>query len=171
MARAAVELDVGGLSGHPDIDHDVTGAGQRRGEVAGKGDARHADGPDAVDDHVQFVGFTAVGDGDQHIVFCDDPQISVETLDGMEEEGLRPGAGQCRHHLSADQTRFADPGDDHPSGAAVDQFDRPRKILSHPIDQLKNAFRLKLEHLLRLSDGLVFLHEQPLRRFESAIPL
>jgi len=82
----------------------------------------------------------------------------VKTLDRMEEKGLRPGAGQRRHDFSSDETRFADPGDDHASLAAVDQFDRPRKFLSHTVDEVKDAFRLELEHLLRLSDGPVFVH-------------
>ena len=176
MARAAVELEVGARPkgqasfATPTSMTTFASTGQRGGEVSREGDAGHADVADAVHDHVEFGRLPAVRDGQKDIVLRDDAQIAVQTFHGVEEEGLRAGAGQGGHDLSADQARFTDPGDDHPSLGTVDQIDCAEKRLAHLVDEVEDAFRLDSQHFLRLGYRTVFchLHEPlliiPLRR-------
>jgi len=71
----------------------------------------------------------------------------------MKKKGLRSSARQGGHNLSADQTRFPDPGDDHPSLAFINQFNGLGKRFPNFLDQAEDALRFDPEHLSGLLYG------------------
>jgi hypothetical protein len=56
-------------------------------------------------------------------VLGDHPEVAVEGLGRVEEEARRPGRGEGRGDLLADQPRLADPSDDDVALGVVEEPD------------------------------------------------
>ena len=79
-----------------------------------------------------LLGLAALRERDHHVVGADAPEVAVDRLGRVHREGARPGRGQGRRQLLADQPRLAHPRDDHAPGAAQDQVGPPRDLPPEP---------------------------------------
>jgi hypothetical protein len=114
-----------------------------------------------AEDHVQLIGFPAVGDGQHDIIFGHDAQIAMHSFHRMEENCMGAGAGEGGYNFFADQSGFTDPGHDHTAFGFVNDVDSPDKIITDLIDKLKNGFSLYFQDIAGLFDRRVFFHVPP----------
>jgi len=122
--------------------------GQRGVGLAQQGHYFHALALDERQKGAELVGLAAFRDDDGRVAAAHQAQVAVEGVGGVEEEGRRPGRGQCGRDLLADEAGLADPGDDHLVPGAQQQLHRLGEIRIEPRGQLAQLPGLRPDDLL-----------------------
>ena len=87
--------------------------GQSGIHTASDGNQGHALSFENWQDGHQFVAFTTVGNGQNHVHCFDHAQIAMTGLAGVHEHGGCAGRGQCGRNFGADVTALAHARDHH----------------------------------------------------------
>ena len=115
-----------GLFRYADVERDVGRAAERRGRVAGDGDIgtpnRRTTGRSR-----STLAFAAVRERDQHVAARDIPTSPWLPSAACRKNGRRPGRGERRSDLAADEARLADAGDDDLALAREQQVEGARR--------------------------------------------
>ena len=112
------QVEGAGLLGHVAVqDHVRMG---RQGRLLGTGegddlDPKSLQGRQQVD---QFLRLPGIAEGEHHVAVVEDPEVPVQGIHGVENDGRGAGAAERRGDLPSDGPRFPDPGDDEFSASA-----------------------------------------------------
>ena len=85
-----------------------------------EGDFEALEGFEEIDD---FLGFAAVGDGEERVAAGEHAEIAVEGFGGMKKKGWRAGAGEGGGDFAADEAGLAHAGDDDAAFAGEEEID------------------------------------------------
>src|SRR6201999_987360 len=97
-----------------DVDGDVDlGLARERGlGVAGERDDTRAETLEAGHEPRDFLRLAAEAEDEDEVATRDHAEIAMRSVDGIEHDAGRAGAGERGGDLRADGARFADAGDD-----------------------------------------------------------
>jgi hypothetical protein len=137
------------LLGHGAVQHELGVSGEGTVYPPGHGDGPYAHPPQVLHQPAQLFALPALAEQDGHVAAPHDPQVAVQRLHGVEEAGGRPGGGQRRGDLAADDAALADPGDDHPPRRGQDGLHRPRELVADAVLQRGDGLRLHADHAAR----------------------
>ncbi len=147
-----------GLTRHSGVEGHVRQPSQRGVLASGHGDEAGAERLQGRKDGVQFRRFAGVGNGDDHVVAAQAPQIAVRTFHGMQEKGGGSGRGKGGGKLAAYEPRLADAGHDHAprTGGQRPQGEDQRRFLgrggSEALAHGGEPGYFRSQHILRQRD-------------------
>ena len=130
-----MELAVGTMSLGPasrstsGVEDDIAVLGDPGLPVSRDRDELDADPLDELEEVDDFLGFAAVGYGQDDVARQDHAQVAVAGFGRMDEDRRRPAARQGGGDLAADEARLAHAGDDD-----------PRLVLGQEVDRLGEVF-------------------------------
>ncbi len=109
----------------------------REGRVgrAADRDHIHLEARDGGENAEQFFRLAAVAEGEDDVAIPDHAEVAVKSVERVEDDGGRAGAGEGGGDLFPDVSGFPDPEDDH-LAAGLDRFfyqiDGPDETFAQP---------------------------------------
>ena len=105
------------------VENNVASAGKSGFGIAGKSDDGHFQTLQCFEEIEDFLGFAAIGDGEQGITTSKHTQIAVERFCGVKKKRRRAGTGKGGGNLAANEARFAHPRDDNAAFTGEEKID------------------------------------------------
>src|SRR5216683_341415 len=93
-AGGGSEIEGAGFFFDADIENDFAGFGERGFGIAGERDDGNFQALERFEEVEDFLGFAAVGDGEESIAAGEHAEIAMEGFGGMQEKGRCTGAGK-----------------------------------------------------------------------------
>src|SRR6185503_3247371 len=100
------------------------GARERRIPIAAERDQRQHESAAGGKERDDLARLAAVGHGEEYVTAHERAEVAMAALAGVEEEGRRPGRGERRGDLPADDARLTDARDDHLATTGEQQLER-----------------------------------------------
>jgi len=122
-AGGGSEVEGAGFFFDADIENNVAGAPKSGFGIASERDDRHFETLQSFEEIQDFLGFAAVGDGEESVAASKHTEVAVERFGRMKEEGRCAGAGKSGGHFAADKTRLAHASDHHAALAGKQKVD------------------------------------------------
>ena len=106
------EIERAGLLADRNIKDHIGGLAQRGIAAAGHGDQFHIEAGQRRKDVEEFGRLTAVAEGEDDVAVGDQPEVAVEGVEGIEDNGGGTRAGQGGGNFVADMAGFAHAAND-----------------------------------------------------------
>ena len=130
-----------------DVDVGITR--HRRTGAGGDADKRNVFAFERGDDGGDFVAFAGIGNGDDHVVVHNHPQIAVCRFRRVDEKRGRAGRSHGCRYFAPDVSRLAHTRDDDPARAAQQRVCRKGEVFVQIRRNFAQAFRFGVQHFAR----------------------